>query len=125
MQVTLSGPGLTRSMGFPRRAPHDRAAATPETTRYSQARTGFRWALVTGLGAATIASGPATAATLTGVLVLQERGQPAVDLAGAMVYFTPEAGVHAPAPPVAAEIVVRDRRFGPRTIAVPVGSQCL
>ena len=83
---------------------------------------GLRWALVTVLCAATMGPGPGTAATLSGVLVLQERGQPTAGLAGALVYFTPEAGVQSPATPVAAEIVMRDRRFGPRTISVPVGS---
>lgn len=75
-----------------------------------------------GLCAGLLGAARAPAATLSGTLVLQERGRPAADLAGAMVYFTPEAGV-TPAPaPVAAEIVMRDRRFNPRTIAVPVGS---
>ncbi|MGH7644761.1 MAG: cupredoxin domain-containing protein [Gemmatimonadales bacterium] len=75
-----------------------------------------------GLCTGAIGPGHAAAATLSGILVLQERGQPATDLAGAMVYFTPEAGVGSPPRPVAAELVMRDRRFSPRTIAVPVGS---
>jgi plastocyanin len=75
-----------------------------------------------GLCAGSFGAARAPAATLSGILVLQERGRPAADLAGAMVYFTPEAGVTPVPAPIAAEIVMRDRRFSPRTIAVPVGS---
>lgn len=81
-----------------------------------------RWAFVAGLCACACGAGPAPAATLSGALVLVERGRPTNDLAGAMVYFTPETGATAPPAPIAAEIVMRDRRFSPRAIAVPVGS---
>lgn len=97
----------------------------PPSPREAPPRHGFgwrlRWALVAGLFAVVGGPDPATAATISGGLVLREGGQPAADLTGALVYFTPDAAVK-PSPPVAAEIVMRDRRFGPRTIAVPVGS---
>lgn len=81
----------------------------------------WRWAFLAGLLAGVLGAAPAPAATLSGTLVLQERGQPSADLVGAIVYFTPASGVAPPAP-VATEIVMRDRRFEPRVIAVPVGS---
>lgn len=74
-----------------------------------------------GLCAGAWGAGPASSATLSGTLVLEERGKPTADPTGAIVYFTPEAGTAPPAP-IAAEIVMRDRRFAPRAIAVPVGS---
>jgi plastocyanin len=81
-----------------------------------------RWALAAGLCANACGTGQAAAAALSGTLVYSERGKPAADLTGAIVYFTPEAGVTPSPAPIAAEIVMRDRRFSPRAIAVPVGS---
>jgi len=78
--------------------------------------------IATALCGATLDPRPGAAATLTGVVQLRERGQAGADLAGALVYFTPDGGVNPPPAPVAAQIMTRDRRFTPRTIAVPVGS---
>ena len=74
------------------------------------------------LTAGALGPGPAGAGALSGMVALQERGQPAADAGGAIVYFVPDAGVKRPTPPVTAELVMRDRRFIPRAIAVPVGS---
>ena len=86
---------------------------------------GARVAFFTALAAAFIAmaAAPAVAATLSGTLTMLERapGQPAADPAAAVVYFVLDAGA-SPAPPAAREIVMRERRFAPRTVAVPVGS---
>jgi plastocyanin len=71
---------------------------------------------------AILASTNGSAATLSGTIVLREGDVPGADLTGAMVWFVPEGGVK-PAPgPVAVEVATRDRRFSPRTVAVPVGS---
>ena len=64
---------------------------------------------------------PATAATLTGTVQLMEQGKPSAEVAGAIVYFVPEGGAK-PAPPATAEIMTRNRRFLPRTIAISPGS---
>lgn len=97
----------------------DRPAA--ECARLT-ARAARRWALGAALLAGASRVGAAGAATLSGVLTLEEHGTPVADAAAAVVYFVPEGGVHPPPTPVHEEIVMRDRRFGPQTVAVPVGS---
>ena len=64
----------------------------------------------------------AKAATISGTLTLAEHGDPVADAASAIVYFVPEGGAKTTSAPVEAEIVMRDRRFAPRTVAVPLGS---
>ena len=64
---------------------------------------------------------PARAATVSGTLALTEHGEPVADAAAAIVYFVPEGGAK-PSSTVEAEIVMRDRRFSPRAVAVPLGS---
>lgn len=69
-------------------------------------------------------SQPALAAaleTLNGRVVLQERGKASAEVAAAIVYFVPDQRPASPAP-VRSEITTRNRRFSPRTLAVPVGS---
>jgi plastocyanin len=66
--------------------------------------------------------GEAGAATISGTLTLAEHGDPVADAASAIVYFVPEGGAKAASAPVEAEIVMRDRRFTPRAVAVPLGS---
>lgn len=63
----------------------------------------------------------ARAATVSGTLALAERGEPVADAAAAIVYYVPEGGAK-PSSTVEAEIVMRDRRFSPRAVAVPLGS---
>src|SRR5262245_54120035 len=65
---------------------------------------------------------PVIAATLSGTLTLAERGEPVADAAAAIVYFVPEGEAKPSPAPVEAEIVMRDRRFSPRAVAVPLGS---
>lgn len=48
-------------------------------------------------------------------------GQPNAEPSSAVVYFVPDAGA-SPAAPATTEIVMRDRRFAPRTVAIPKGS---
>jgi plastocyanin len=81
-----------------------------------------RWALAGALIAGALGAGASGAGTLSGVLTLEERGARVADAAAAVVYFVPEGGVHPPPAPVQKEIVMRDRRFGPQTVAIPVGS---
>ena len=76
-------------------------------------------ALAAVLLAATRAAG---AATLSGTLMLQERGAPVADAASAIVYFVPDAGARGEARAGETEIVMRDRRFSPRVVAVSPGS---
>lgn len=63
----------------------------------------------------------ALAESVRGRVVLEERGKSSTDVASAIVYFVPE---QRPVSPAAArsEITTRNRRFSPRTLAVPVGS---
>jgi plastocyanin len=68
------------------------------------------------------APGVARAATVSGTLTLAEHGEPVADAAAAIVYFVPEGGARPSAPPLEAEIVMRDRHFSPRAVAVPLGS---
>lgn len=65
----------------------------------------------------------ARAATVSGTLTLAEHGEPVADAASAIVYFVPEGGARPSSPPVEAEIVMRDRRFSPHAVAVPLGSR--
>jgi len=64
---------------------------------------------------------PAAAAALSGRIVLDERGKPSADVTAAIVYFVPDRRPASPAP-VHSEITTRNRRFAPRTLAVPTGS---
>ena len=63
----------------------------------------------------------ATSAALSGRVELDERGKASAEVGAAIVYFVPDQRVGAAAP-VRAEIMTRNRRFLPRTLAVPVGS---
>jgi len=89
----------------------------------ARSRGGWRLAIAMGTVAVacTAAPHPAHTATLTGTLTLVEHGAQVADAAAAIVYFVPEGAAR---PPVAAEaeIVMRDRRFSPRTVAVAPGS---
>lgn len=78
-------------------------------------------ALAAGLVLARTAVG-AEGATLHGTLNLVEKGGPTAEVAEAVVWFVPAAGV-APAAPVRAEIQTRERRFLPRVTVVPAGSE--
>lgn len=60
--------------------------------------------------------------SLAGTLSLVERGEPATDAEGAVVWYVPAAGV-APAAPMRVEVWTRERRFTPRVTVVPVGSE--
>src|SRR5262249_21510985 len=86
---------------------------------------GWRDALALLTVASVLCAAPprgASAATISGTLTLAEHGDPVADAASAIVYFVPEGGAKAPSAPVEAEIVMRDRRFTPRAVAVPLGS---
>ena len=61
------------------------------------------------------------AESVRGRVVLEERGKPSSDVGAAIVYFVPEQRPASPAA-VRSEITTRNRRFSPRTLAVPVGS---
>ncbi|MGH7731260.1 MAG: cupredoxin domain-containing protein [Candidatus Eiseniibacteriota bacterium] len=76
--------------------------------------------MVLALAASVVPRAPA-AATLTGTVELLEQGRPSGDVAAAIVYFVPSAGTR-PAPPSTAEVMTRNRRFLPRTLAVSPGS---
>ena len=73
------------------------------------------------LAAVVLPRAPAAAATLTGTVELLEQGKPTAEVAAAIVYFVPAGGAR-PGPPANAEIMTRNRRFLPRTLAVSPGS---
>jgi len=64
---------------------------------------------------------PSATDSLRGRVVLEDRGKASAEVAAAIVYFVPDQRP-AVAAPVRAEITTRNRRFAPRTLAVPVGS---
>jgi plastocyanin len=68
-----------------------------------------------------LAAADAAGSTLAGTLSLVERGAAVNEAADAVVWFVPSSHV-APAAPVRAEIMTRERRFSPRVTVVPVGS---
>jgi plastocyanin len=82
-----------------------------------------RWLLAGLCLAATSLPAPlnAVAESLRGRVVLEDRGKASAEVSAAIVYFVPDQRPAAPAP-VRAEITTRNRRFAPRTLAVPVGS---
>lgn len=68
------------------------------------------------------APSPLRAAVLSGSLQLSEEGRPIASAASAVVWYVPEGGAPRPAPR-RAEIQTHERRFIPRVIAVPQGSE--
>lgn len=72
--------------------------------------------------AAPFAGSQAAAATLSGTLVLTEEGRPVSAASSAVVWYVPADGAPRPAPR-RAEIQTRERRFIPRVIVVPQGSE--
>lgn len=84
-------------------------------------RSVWRVAACIALGAA-FAAPQAAAATLTGTLSLTENGQTVAVAPSAVLWYVPAGGAPRPTPR-RAEIQTRERRFIPRVIAVPQGSE--
>jgi len=77
--------------------------------------------LALALAASALSSVSATAAVMAGTVELLDQGKPSAEVTSAIVYFVPGGGVR-PAPPSTAEVMTRNRRFLPRTLAVSPGS---
>lgn len=96
-------------------------AASGRAARVVRPRVAGAAVLLAALALACGAS-PLRAAALSGTLVLTEQGRPVASVENAVIWYVPEGGAPRPAAR-RAEIQTHERRFMPRVIAVPAGSE--